>query len=232
MDDHDNHVEWRKCLKRREELEEKWSTQQPRTTWPLKQLIKRISELKRNTPGPATQPRHTTELLRARREAEQVEVRDLESKLHTEQRRHQETLKNLRERTSTVSRNSASRESVSGPGQTPEHTDTPTLISTIPSLIFTMSTCLTLHQHLHVTDAVWDVLPINGNRKVDTETLRGKCSHLLSIHYAEATPPAADLMETDLHQVDMTRERKADCGRQLRLFSFRYMKAGTITGSR
>ncbi|KAI8516277.1 hypothetical protein Bbelb_048580 [Branchiostoma belcheri] len=74
MDDHDNHVEWRKCLKRREELEEKWSTQRPRTTWPLKQLIKRISELKRNTPGPATQPRHTTELLRARREAEQVEL--------------------------------------------------------------------------------------------------------------------------------------------------------------
>ncbi|KAI8516340.1 hypothetical protein Bbelb_049210 [Branchiostoma belcheri] len=42
---------------------------------------------------------------------------------------------------------------------TPEHTDTPTLISTFPSLIFTMSTWLTLHQHLHVTDAVWDVLP-------------------------------------------------------------------------
>ncbi|KAI8484042.1 hypothetical protein Bbelb_381600 [Branchiostoma belcheri] len=53
----------------------------------------------------------------------------------------------------------ASRESVSDPGQTPEHTDTPTLISTFPSLIFTMSTWLTLHQHLHVTDAVWDVLP-------------------------------------------------------------------------
>ncbi|KAI8516327.1 hypothetical protein Bbelb_049080 [Branchiostoma belcheri] len=303
MDDHDNHVEWRKCLKRREELEEKWSTQRPRTTWPLKQLIKRISELKRNTPGPATQPRHTTELLRARREAEQVEivtnnidmmvckfsaegssrknvqkdvfdklcswmddleihsctveivgrlypnmwllasvlmvipvstadkfeskiiqittdpqVRDLESKLHTEQRRHQETLKNLREYEHCVKElrfqaccqnillNVFLQES------TPEHTDAPTLISTIPSLIFTMmSTWLTLHQHLHVTDAVWDVLPINGNRKVDTETLRGKCSHLLSIPYAEATPPAADLMKTDLHQVDMTRERKADC---------------------
>ncbi|KAI8516316.1 hypothetical protein Bbelb_048970 [Branchiostoma belcheri] len=73
MDDHNNHVEWCKCLKRREELEEKWSTRRPRTTWPLKQLIMRISELKRNTPGPATQPRHTTELLRARREPEQVE---------------------------------------------------------------------------------------------------------------------------------------------------------------
>ncbi|KAI8493170.1 hypothetical protein Bbelb_291740 [Branchiostoma belcheri] len=44
--------------------------------------------------------------------------------------------------------------------KTPEHTDAPSLISTIPSLIFTMSTCLTLHQHLHVTDAVWDVLPM------------------------------------------------------------------------
>ncbi|KAI8516209.1 hypothetical protein Bbelb_047900 [Branchiostoma belcheri] len=108
----------------------------------------------------------------------------------------------------------ASRESVSDPGQTPEHTDTPTLISTIPSLIFTMSTWLTLHQHLHVTDAVWDVLPIrdytvnwnlrrgrilknnntiphkfsqrlaspiaNGNRKVDTETLRGKVRELMN----------------------------------------------------
>ncbi|KAI8493134.1 hypothetical protein Bbelb_291380 [Branchiostoma belcheri] len=94
MDDHDNHVEWRKCLIRREELEEKWSTQRPRTTWPLKQLIKRISELKRNTPGPATQPRHTTELLRARREAEQVE---------RPRRRMQSILKDIQDHDGVVS---------------------------------------------------------------------------------------------------------------------------------
>ncbi|KAI8493163.1 hypothetical protein Bbelb_291670 [Branchiostoma belcheri] len=61
----------------------------------------------------------------------------------------------------------ASRESVSDPGQTPEHTDAPTLISTFPSLIFTMSTWLTLHQHLHVTDAVWDVLQVPVDITID-----------------------------------------------------------------
>ncbi|XP_066271997.1 uncharacterized protein [Branchiostoma lanceolatum] len=38
-----------------------------------------------------------------------------------------------------------------------------------------------------------------------------QCSYLLSIPYAEATPPAVDLMDTDLDKVDMSRERKADC---------------------
>ncbi|XP_035665559.1 uncharacterized protein LOC118408808 isoform X2 [Branchiostoma floridae] len=38
-----------------------------------------------------------------------------------------------------------------------------------------------------------------------------QCSHILSVRYAEATPPVVKLEEADLQRTDMTEERKADC---------------------
>ncbi|XP_035657687.1 uncharacterized protein LOC118403209 isoform X2 [Branchiostoma floridae] len=71
IDDPENIYEWRRFFQRRQALEDKWSRrQQPRTTWPLKQLQ---AAIQRQRPT-VSQPSLVRDILRARMEAEAEHV--------------------------------------------------------------------------------------------------------------------------------------------------------------